>query len=115
MGVLKFYQVTPTGGDCCAGYEVETNRSHRNYTVKELIEIILKERPNEWGSISIWPMVNEDDKPDWDKHKFACSYKYGTIESKAEDILDVYGQYRPYKITSNGGWSAMDYRFYIVV
>ena len=39
MGVLKFHQVTPTGGDCCAGYEVETDRQHRNYTVRELIDI----------------------------------------------------------------------------
>lgn len=115
MGILRFHQVTPTGGDCCAGYEVETDRQHRNYTVRELIDIILTERPNEWGSITVWPMINENNKPDWNKAKGICSYSHGKIESKSDLNLDVYGDYRPYKITSNGGWSAMDYRFYVIV
>lgn len=115
MGILHLYQVTPTGGDCCAGYSVETNRTHRNYTIKELIDLILKERSDEYGYINIYPMLHEDDTPDWKDSKFVCEYDHGEIKSVDQPVLDVYGKYRPIRITSNGGWTRMDYRFYILV
>ena len=101
MGVLKFHQVTPTGGDCCAGYEVETDRQHRNYTVRELIDIILKEKPNEWGSITVWPMVNEDDRPDYTKAKGICNYYHGEIKSKSDEKSILFFKSPPIGVYNN--------------
>ena len=115
MGVLRFHQVTPTGGDCCAGYLVETDRRSREHTVKELIELILKEHPDDWGYIELYPVYHAGDDPKPNSKKYICSYKKGEMESQEDKNIEMYGDLRPYKITSSGGWSRMDYRFFVVV
>lgn len=96
IGIFKRKQSGPTGGDCTAVYSIELCR---NYTLKEFIEEVLKEYPNEWGFFEL--------REEHHTRPFkVIEYKYGNIVGKIPtDIINV-----PISCTkSDGGWSNMDY------
>ena len=115
MPILKFEQVTPTGGDCCAGYEVTTGRKYRNYTVNELIDTIIKEKPDEWGTIKICPVFRKGDPPKDSSIKEVAVYNKGEIKSINTEVFNYFKNFRPFRIRSNGGWYNMDYDFYVKI
>lgn len=94
--MLRYIQTTPTSGDCTACYDVELDKE---YTGEGFIEAVLKRDLREWGAFAIF---NEG-------HLFGyprIQYRGGTLkESFPIDIL----KRRVVKVTSNGGWSLMDY------
>ena len=81
------------GGDQCYPFYVEYYKAE---TVGDFIQEVLKEFPDEWGTIR-----NE-------KYDIICEYRYGKIcyITSDEEILNQ----EIYYITSYGGWSVMDYR-----
>ena len=94
---MKFTQIGKTMGDETTPYEVTEQKSR---TVREFIEEVLKEKPHEWGYISVG------------KHYYqggaigVCEYRYGKLVTKMPDnALDVEIK----KISAYGGWSRMDY------
>ena len=109
MGVLRYIRTTPVCGDCTAGYDVETDRSHRGYTVKELIDIVLKEQPGEWGKIMV-RLVERNGA--FVKNIFIANYDHGEI-SYNDEGFEAYKNRRVHNITSHGGWGAMDYMFFV--
>lgn len=115
MPILKFVQVTPTGGDCCAGYEVTTGRKYRNYTINELIEFIITETPDNWGTIRICPVFRKGDPPKDSSIKELASYNKGEIKSMDAEVFNYFKEFRPFRICSNGGWTSMDYDFYVKI
>lgn len=82
-------------GDCTSSYNITLDK---NYTVEEFINIILKDRPNEWGSIEV---SNID----------VCRYSQGKLlnENFSSDILHKNIK----KVVSHGGWTLMDYIIYL--
>lgn len=90
----------PLGGDC-SSYEIILNKK---YSVREFINIILKEKPDEWGYFGIYNKGCIFGSPH-------CEYRYGDIINipLTDDFLEMEIK----KVTARGGWSRMDYVFYI--
>lgn len=115
MAILNFHQTTPEAGDCTANYDVTTNRFRRNYTVSELIGIIMQEQSGDWGSITICPVHHCGDPCIPKQEKVICEYKHGKLTNIIEPGFGIYENKRPHKITSHGGWTAMNYYFYVKI
>lgn len=93
---MKFIQLKPTGSDCTAPYSVSEIKTT---TVGNLIKEILTENPKEWGYIGI-----KDDKNIFGNPR--CEYSYGKLlNNLPDDILSMEFE----NVSSNGGWSRMDY------
>lgn len=92
-------------GDCTASYSVTLHK--KDYTVREFIEDILKEREDEWGYIGIHgkEFISVFGYP-------SCQYSYGklTTETLPESFLNRKIQY----VSANGGWTRMDYLITLV-
>lgn len=90
--MFSLTQITPTFGDCTAGYRVDLDKE---YTVSEFINEVLKKEPNEWGYFKI---KNTREK---------VEYRHGEILNNNFDneILSA----RIISISAHGGWSNMDY------
>ena len=110
MSVLRFIQTTPTAGDCTTGYDVMTNRKHRGYTVSELIDIIRKENPDEWGSIKVRLVEHNGAHI---KDIIVADYNKDGYDAK--EAYEAYKDRRVHMITARGGWSAMNYLFYVYI
>lgn len=108
MRILNFHQTTPEAGDCTACYEVTTGRKHRGRTVEELINIILKEQPNDYGNVDV-KLVERNGA--FVKNIFVAKYSHGKCEFG--EAFEAYKNRRVHHITSHGGWTAMDYEFYV--
>lgn len=59
-------------GDACSSYDVELDRT---CTVQEFIEMVLKEKQNEWGNFTI----TTDFQYIYKNQKDNCEYKHGKI------------------------------------
>lgn len=95
--MFKFVQITPTSSDCTCGYDVVLDKE---YTVKEFIETVLKERSNEWGYIGIYDCKSWFGNP---KLEYRCRklITEEKLETHSDDII--------VEVTANGRWSRMDY------
>lgn len=94
---MKFTQIGKTMCDETTPYEVTGQKSR---TVREFIEEVLEEKPNEWGYISVGGHFFQPRK------KGSCEYRYGKLLSEMpEELLDV--EIR--EILAYGGWTRMDY------
>lgn len=94
---MKFTQIGKTMGDETTPYEVTEQKSR---TVREFIEEVLKEKPNEWGYISVGKHFYQDGAIG------VCEYRYGKlITEMPDDALGVEIK----EISACGGWSRMDY------
>ena len=103
-GVYKFVDRSfrliksgPDGSDSTAPYNVEL---HREFTVSEFIDTVLKKYPGEWGYIGIYDGKSIFGNPN-------CEYKYGGVF-----IMGITPKYLSMKVKSaraSGGWSRMDY------
>ena len=94
--MLRYIQTTPTASDCTACYAVELDKG---YTVEGFIEAVLKRDLREWGKFAIF---NEDHPFGYPWIRYTC----GSLkESFPTDIL----KRKVVKVTSNGGWSLMNY------
>lgn len=87
-------------GDSCSSYDIIFDRE---YTVKEFIEEVLKEKPGEWGEFTI----EKDLKHTYTSSLDNCEYKYGKItkgfkKTESESM-------RIEEVKANGGWSLMNY------
>ena len=77
-------------------------------TVREFIEEVLKERPREWGYISVGKHYYQDYQ---DGSSEVCEYRYGKLVTEMpNNALDVEIK----KIDACGGWSRMDYTINLV-
>lgn len=83
----------PTAGDCTAPYSVQLDKE---YTVEELVNAIITNRSDEWGSIKLGSIIGPH----------ICSYRHGVITSP---IPDEYKGAMIANISAHGGWSNMDY------
>ena len=94
---MKFTQIGKTMGDVTTPYEVTEQKSR---TVKEFIEEVLKEKPQEWGYISVGKHFYQDGASG------VCEYRCGKLVTEMpNNVLDVEIK----KISACGGWSRMDY------
>lgn len=103
--MLKLRQVTPTGSDEYANYEVDLNKS---CTVKEFINMVLKEKDTEWGKFEIvkphvlasCPLPNN----------IAATAEYSSGKLTIEGTIpEKYLNKTITRVTASGGWSRMDY------
>lgn len=94
--MITLTQVTPTGGDCTAGYRVDLDKE---YTVSEFIEEVLERFSNEWGYFYIKNIFTR------------IEYRYGKlIDNIIEgNILSA----KIVSVTASGGYSRMDYNIII--
>ena len=94
--MITLTQVTPTGGDCTAGYRVDLDKE---YTVSEFIEEVLQRFSNEWGYFCIKNLFTR------------IEYRSGKlIENMIEgNVLSA----KIVSVTANGGWSSMDYNIIV--
>lgn len=94
--MITLTQVTPTGGDCTAGYRVDLDKV---YTVSEFIEEVLKRFSNEWGYFRIMNIFTR------------IEYRSGKlIENRLEgNVLSA----KIVSVTASGGWGNMDYKIII--
>ena len=100
---LRFVQTSDECGDCTASYVVEIKT--QNMTIKEFLDIILKEMSSDWGEIKFYlgSMMYYDIK---------LRYRHGEIETNQEmyeKLLEDLGDKTINRITSDGGWTRMDY------
>ena len=99
--MFKFEPITPVRGDCTRGYNVVLDKE---YTVEEFIETVFKELSGEWGYFSIHNKEGDFYEP-------RCEYSYGKLSTPP--LPDEYLKKKIMKVTGDGGWSRMDYQFWI--
>lgn len=94
--MIRLKAATDMFQDCTQGFTVILDK---NYTVKEFIDQIVKQRRNEWGYFRL--KMKKDPFG-----KRICEYRNGEYgDILLPDILN-----RDIEIVSaHGGWSAMDY------
>jgi len=92
MKLFDLREAGPTAGDCTAPYDVTF---HRECTVQEFIDEVLKQR--EWGFINICDCHNSSNIY-YENDKIVS----GNFDT---DLLNA----RIKKATAHGGWSRMDY------
>lgn len=85
-------------GDCTSVYDVEFPQ---DITVAEFIQLVVDENPHEWGSFSLG----------WKQPTVAC-YSHGSITYT--EAYDTYKLAKIASVSSNGGWSLMDYSLKLV-
>ena len=99
--MFKFESITPVRGDCTRGYDIVLDKE---YTVEEFIETVFKELSGEWGYFSIHNEEGDFCEP-------RCEYSYGKLSTPP--LPDEYLKKKIIKVTGDGGWSRMDYQFWI--
>lgn len=96
--MLEFIYERGPFGDETSNYTVKTEVK----TVGELIEQVIKERSQEWGTFCL------EDKNSHAHNICICEYRYGVITRKAKNF-DIYSKAKIISVFANGGWSAMSY------
>lgn len=94
--MFRLTQIGRTRGDCTAKYSVSLDKV---YTVKDFIQTVIAENPDEWGYIGINDGQTIFGNP-------CCEYRWGNL------ISDLPKELHEKTITSvkaDGGWSRMDY------
>jgi hypothetical protein len=96
---MKLTRIGNIGGDETAPYIVE---GYKATTVREFIQEVLEERPDEWGYFSFNGCFVANPN--------RCEYKHGKLLNNFPNssILDE----EIYYVKSSGGWSRMDYEIY---
>lgn len=95
--MFRLRQCTPESSDCTCGYSVELDKE---YTVREFVDTVLRERSNEWGNFYIG-----DKSPIFNNPEYR--YRYGKLLKEIPvDILDM----RIASVDASGGWTRMDYQ-----
>lgn len=89
-------------GDETCGYNITLNKE---MTVREFIDEILKEKPNEWGYFGIY---SKKDSIFGEPH---CEYSQGQLIT--DPIPDEFLNKKIDKVDGNGGWSRSDYIFHV--
>lgn len=87
-------------GDCLCSYDVQLDHE---YTVEEFVKEVLKEKPQEWGEVT----VATDFKYIYQSREDGCVYRYGKIEEhfkKADTAKRTIVEMK-----AHGGWSTMNY------
>lgn len=87
-------------GDCCCNYNALLNHE---YTVREFVEEVLKEKPDEWGSF----VVTTDLKHIYNGSRGRCEYNKGNI-TKGFERAEI-AEMKIKEVKANGGWSLMQY------
>ena len=87
-------------GDCMRSFDVILEHE---YTVKEFVEEVIKEKPQEWGEV----VITTDFKYIYSEKEDSCTYKYGEIKEnfkgkKTESRTIV-------EMKASGGWTTMNY------
>jgi hypothetical protein len=90
---MRFIQTHSMGSDCTAPYDV---KDYKAKTVREFIQEMLKERPNEWGKIQVKKMFGGG----------FCTYRNGRLLS---DLRPEFLDLEIHEVKSAGGWGCMDY------
>ena len=104
--MFRLIQTSDTRGDCTASYDVQLDKE---YTVKEFLETVLKQKADEWGAFYL--MVRSK-KLFWQNP--GCEYKNGNRVGPAwASILTRYGSRRIVRACSDGGWTRMDYYIWL--
>lgn len=94
---MNFIQIGRTMGDETTPYKVTGFKSR---TVGEFIQEVLKEKPSEWGYISVGGHFYQSRKMG------SCEYRYGRLLSEMpKELLGVEIK----EVLASGGWSNMDY------
>ena len=104
--MFRLVTSTPERGDCTRGYDVILDKE---YTVKEFIETVFEKLSGEWGYIGI-----HNDEGDFSARVFGeprCEYRYGKLSTPP--LPNEYLEKKIVKATGDGGWSRMDYQFWI--
>lgn len=121
---LNRYALAPEGSDCTAPYEVRTEKP---ITVREFLDAVIEQFPNEWGSITIetidginirkmmgkFPDLYTDKVGNLGTAYAHGSMNYTTQHQKLAPIDDVLLNKTIVKISAVGGWTAMDYHLHI--
>lgn len=101
--MIKLSQAGPSGGDCTAPYNVETDCK----TVGDFISEKLSAFPHEWGNIQV---IEGKDTGQWmyfgSQCKATIEYKRGALQSP---LLPNIASMKINKVRAHGGWSNMDY------
>ena len=87
------------GGDSTTNYDIKLDKP---CNVGEFVNMMLKERPDEWGEIHVYKPLDTFSA----KHP-SCEYKSGSLitDPLPDDILAKPIQ----SIRANGGWTYMTY------
>lgn len=121
---LSRHALAPEGSDCSAPYEVRTEKP---ITVREFLDTVIKQFPNEWGSITIETIDGlnirklRDRYPDLYNEEiitnFGTAYSHGsmnyTTQQKLTPIDNTLLDKTIVKISAVGGWSNMDYYLHV--
>lgn len=94
---------TPMRGDCTCGYNIILDKE---YTVREFIETVLKEKSDEWGYFGIYKYGSTNSYGDPN-----CQYSRGKLTTPP--LPDEYLDEKIIQVTGDGGWTRMDYLFQI--
>lgn len=97
---MRFTQISEVRGDETSSYKVD---GYKSTTVREFVEEVLIDKPQEWGYIAI--------NGSFVANKNRCEYKWGKliVPFPDESILDK----TIISVTGDGGWSRMDYQVYV--
>ena len=99
---MKFTETGRTSSDETTPYSVT---EYESTTVREFIEEVLKEKPNEWGYIQVYQR-----EQGWIMSPHVCEYLHGEIvKSEHPELLDL----EIHHIDARGGWSYMCYMIYV--
>ena len=98
---LEFIYEYGPAGDQCYGYKVKTDKP---CTVKEFIEEVLRQRPDEWGAFEIG---KAEKMKYYDAKVRRVEYEKGG-KLKGEIPKGEEGK-RIKEVKARGGWTAMDY------
>lgn len=104
MGNLRFVQDGPGLSDETFNYDVEVDKTCR--TLFGFVSAVLREKPQEWGSISFMK-----DDMSW-AYAPCIEYKNGAVLNDIEELDRKYEGWVIDRVIANGGWGNMDYRVY---
>lgn len=99
--MFTFKTTGPADRDCWA-YDIVLDKE---YTVREFIQTVLDNRPDEWGYIRIGKQRSIFGGP-------YIEYKYGEIIHNPTAMEEVMNRKIDH-VRSVGGWTAMDYWLYL--
>ena len=95
--MIRFVDAHPEqmSSDCTSTYIIEFEKP---MTLKQFVNIVFEERPNEWGYFNVHNQLSDDylDYP-YERGKLSRKIPVKFLDRKIENVW------------ANGGWSSMDY------